>query len=155
MAHIRKRGKTYSYTMDLGKNPVTGKRKQIHKGSFLKKKDAEAAARKIEAAMDEKTFIEPSKEMFNDFAEKWFYEHYQSRINKPTVRNRGYVFEKHILKNEVFSSKKISDINTANIDAFYNQKTNAGFSTSYIRQMHQLLNQSFSQICRSVNLVYR
>lgn len=145
MAHIRKRGKTYSYTIDLGKDPVTGKRKQINKGGFLKKKDAEAAARKIEIALDEKTFIEPSNELFNDFAEKWFFEHYQSRINKPTIRNRRYVFEKHILKNDVFSDKKLSDINTADIDAFYNQKINAGFSTSYIRQMHQLLNQSFSQ----------
>lgn len=48
MAHIRKRGKTYSYTIDLGQDPVTGKREQISKGGFIRKKDAEAAARKIE-----------------------------------------------------------------------------------------------------------
>lgn len=45
MAHIRKRGKTYTYTIDIGFDAITGKRKQLSKGGFLKKKDAEVAAR--------------------------------------------------------------------------------------------------------------
>ncbi len=47
LAHIRKRGKTYTYAIDIGHDPLTGKRKQISKGGFIKKKDAEAAARSI------------------------------------------------------------------------------------------------------------
>lgn len=35
MTHIRKRGKTYSYTIDLKHDPVTGKREQINKGGGL------------------------------------------------------------------------------------------------------------------------
>ena len=30
----RKRGKTYSYSFDAGKNPMTGKRKAIEKGGL-------------------------------------------------------------------------------------------------------------------------
>lgn len=36
MEHIRKRGKTYSYTIDIGIDPNTGKRKQINKVGFLR-----------------------------------------------------------------------------------------------------------------------
>lgn len=145
MAHIRKRGKTYSYTIDLGKDPVTGKRKQINKGGFVRKKDAEAAARKIETTIDENLYVEPSKEIFSEFIEKWFYGHYQNRIKAPTVRNRRYILEKHILKNNFFLNKEISKITTVDIDAFYNEKIKGDYSTSYIRQMHQLLNQAFAQ----------
>lgn len=145
MAHIRKRGKTYSYTIDLGKDHATGKRKQINKGGFIRKKDAEAAARKIESAMDENRYIEPSKEIFSNFIRDWFYEHYQNRVEETTVLNRKYILEKHILINNHFTNKALSSITTSDIDAFYNQKVKEEYSTSYIRQMHQMLNQAFNQ----------
>ena len=72
MAHIRRRGKTYSYAIDIGKDPLTGKRKQINKGGFIKKKDAEAAARKIELLLDENRYIVLSKEIFSEYIANWF-----------------------------------------------------------------------------------
>lgn len=45
-------------------------------------------------------------------------------------------------------NKEISKINKADIDAFYNPKIKDGFKSSYIRQMHQLLNQAFNQAVR-------
>jgi integrase len=53
--------------------------------------------------------------------------------------------ERHILQNTLFGNKKISKITASDIDAFYNQKIKEDYSTSYIRQMHQLLNQAFNQ----------
>ena len=40
MAYFRKRGEKWSFTMDVGKDPITGKRKQITKGGFKTKKVA-------------------------------------------------------------------------------------------------------------------
>ena len=36
----RKRGKTYSYSFDAGKNPVTGRRKMIEKGGYATEQEA-------------------------------------------------------------------------------------------------------------------
>lgn len=36
----RKRGKTYSYSFDAGKNPTTGKRKAIEKGGYATEQEA-------------------------------------------------------------------------------------------------------------------
>ena len=36
----RKRGKTYSYSFDAGRNPMTGKRKAIEKGGFATEQEA-------------------------------------------------------------------------------------------------------------------
>jgi hypothetical protein len=44
---VKLRGKTWSYTVDIGKDPLTGKRKQKSKGGFARKIDAEAALCKL------------------------------------------------------------------------------------------------------------
>jgi len=145
MAHIRKRGKKYSYTIDLKHDPVTGKREQINKGGFVRKKDAEAAARKIEMQLDEDNYIVPSKEKFSDYIKSWFDNHYQSRIKLTSAITCSYIIDKHILIENPFVTKELSKITTADIDSFYNQKLNNNYSTSYIRKMHQILNQAFDQ----------
>ncbi|WML51714.1 Arm DNA-binding domain-containing protein [Neobacillus sp. PS3-12] len=38
---VIKTGKTWAFRTDIGKNPVTGKRKQVYRGGFLTKKEAE------------------------------------------------------------------------------------------------------------------
>lgn len=71
MAYIRKRGKTWSYTVDVGKNLVTGEREQDTKGGFRTKKDAELAAADVEVQVAEGTFIKQTKKSFREFAESW------------------------------------------------------------------------------------
>lgn len=87
MAHIRRRGKTYSYAIDIEKVPLTGKRKQISKGGFIKKKDAEAAARQIELLLDENRYIVLSKEIFSEYIANWFENHYKNRIKQTSATN--------------------------------------------------------------------
>lgn len=148
MAQIRKRGKTYSYTVDVGLDPITGKRKQLHKGGFARKKDAEAAARKIELALDENRYIEPSKKTFAVFIDEWFTEHYQNRIRNTTAVSRRYLIEKHLFQNNHLQNKVISQITTEDLDAFYNGKLAMGYSASYVRQIHQIINKAFNQAVR-------
>ncbi|WP_342578376.1 Arm DNA-binding domain-containing protein [Psychrobacillus sp. FSL K6-2843] len=154
MAHIRKRGKTYSYAIDIGSDPLTGKRKQISKGGFIKKKDAEAAARKIELSLDENRYIELSKEIFSDYILKWFNDHYSNRIKQTSAMNSRYILEKHLLKKNLFANKEIAKVTTSDIDLFYNQKLQENYSTSYIRKMHQLLYQAFSQAVKWKKIIF-
>ena len=42
--HVVRRGKTWTYVIDVGHDPSSGKRRQRTKGGFATKKDAEAAA---------------------------------------------------------------------------------------------------------------
>ncbi|MGB2871110.1 Arm DNA-binding domain-containing protein, partial [Psychrobacillus psychrotolerans] len=145
MAHIRKRGKTYSYAIDIGNDPLTGKRKQISKGGFIKKRDAEAAARKIELSLDENRYTVLSKEIFSDYIINWFDNHYRNRIKETSATNSSYIIEKHLLQKNAFANKEIAKVTTSDIDLFYNLKLKDNYSTRYIRKMHQLLNQAFSQ----------
>lgn len=145
MAHIRKRGDTYSYTIDIGIDPLTGKRKQVSKGGFTRKKDAEAAARKIQIQIDEERFVKGSNERFHSYINDWYLNHFQTRVKRTTAASIDYILQKHILRENPFSHKEISKITTADIDAFFNLKLKEKYSTSYIRKMHQILNQAFKQ----------
>jgi hypothetical protein len=47
---IRKRGSTYSYWLDIGSDPVTGKRRQRTKGGFRTKRECQAALNEVNSA---------------------------------------------------------------------------------------------------------
>ena len=87
LASFRKRGKTWQYIIELGRDPVTGKRKQLTKGGFRTKKLAEDAARKIEQEIADGTFIEESDITFNDFVPIWL-EYYSKYVKQSTINTR-------------------------------------------------------------------
>ncbi|RXZ00857.1 site-specific integrase [Fictibacillus sp. S7] len=91
MAHYRKRGKkgqeTWSFIIDLGLDPLTKKRKQVSKGGFEKKKDAQAAARIIELEIERGTFIKESEMPFENLAHDWL-KSYGLNVKISSVRAR-------------------------------------------------------------------
>jgi len=142
---IQKRGKTYTYITDGPKDPITGKRNQISKGGFKRRKDADVALRKLLSELDENRYAEPSNETLADYLNFWFSTHYQKRVKETTVASRRYMMQKHLIDENPFAKKKLSAITSFDIDALYNQKIDEDYSTSYIRKIHQMLNQAFEQ----------
>ncbi|WP_185222794.1 tyrosine-type recombinase/integrase [Parageobacillus thermoglucosidasius] len=53
-----------------------------------------------------------------------------------------------------FANKPLSSITTEDIDSFYNLKLDEGYSTNYIRKMHQLLHQAFDQAVKWKKISY-
>ena len=88
MAKIRtrKRGKTWSYSFEIGKDPVTGKRKMKEKGGFASQDEAYDAG--VEAYADRKhgnIGITSERVTVNDFFASWI-EH----VVKPNVTRGTY-----------------------------------------------------------------
>lgn len=80
------------------------------------------------------------------FMERWFNTSYKRTVEITTAKSREYVIRNHIMK--YFQHKKINEITTFDIDSFYVDKLDSGYSGAYIRQMHNLLNQAFDQAVR-------
>lgn len=137
-----KKGIRYRYVVDIG---TGSERKQKKKSGFLKKKDAQESLRKLLVEIDKGTYLEPCKIPFKEFAEKWFLNCYAKRIKITTFISRKYLLEKHLIEENPFSNKALSKITVEDIDSFYNLKLDEGYSTSYIRKMHQMLNRAFNQ----------
>jgi hypothetical protein len=88
MAKFRQRGKTWSYHIYLGLDPLTKKRKEISKGGFKTQREAKAAARLVELEIQNGTFIKESDISFEHFAHDWLKTYSLSGVKISSVRAR-------------------------------------------------------------------
>ncbi len=107
--HIYKRGKTYTYVIDLGKDPITNKRQQKTKGGFKTKKEAEAALAKIQTEYNEGTYINQSEITFKEFVNKWMELYKKTGVKENTVLKR--VHETGVML-DYFKEAKLQNIST-------------------------------------------
>jgi len=69
--HIRQRGKTWTYVVDVGRRE-DGRRWQVTKGGFKTQRAARAAARKLLVSNEESgIYTPPAKERVGPFLERW------------------------------------------------------------------------------------
>jgi hypothetical protein len=64
---IRKRGSTYTYWLDIGPDPMTGKRRQRTKGGFRTKREWQAALNEAISALRSGTLVQPSRRTVASF----------------------------------------------------------------------------------------
>ncbi|MGG3962181.1 tyrosine-type recombinase/integrase [Geobacillus stearothermophilus] len=143
---IKEKKKGFYFRIDVGKDPVTDKRKQASFGPFRTKTEAKKELLKIKNQVDDGSYFKESTEDFSMFMERWFNTSYKRTVEITTAKSREYVIRNHIMK--YFQHKKINEITTFDIDSFYVDKLDSGYSGAYIRQMHNLLNQAFDQAVR-------
>lgn len=103
MAYIRRRGckcpkdakrctcgAKWSFTVDIGIDPITGKRKQYTKSGFDTRRDAELAAAKVEAEVAAGTFVRETRATFEEYAELWLKMYRMSGARPSTIRCREF-----------------------------------------------------------------
>lgn len=130
--HVYKRGKTWTYTVDLGKNPATGKRQQKSKGGFKTKKEAQAASIKAQQEINEETFVDEQAILFKDFADQWL-NMYASSVKVSSVRVRKIEMKRLC---DYFGYVKLKDINGVRYQKVLYDLQQKGYSNSSIDGVH-------------------
>lgn len=69
---VFKRGKTWTYMVDVGTDPKTGKRKQKKKRGFETKKEAEKSMAEVIVQAENGSYMDETNMTFEVFAENWF-----------------------------------------------------------------------------------
>lgn len=106
--YFRKRNGKWSYTVDVGTDPKTGRRKQKTKGGFGTKREAQEHLREYQDQLDSRGYKETNNILFKAFAEQ-FIKNYDDGTRKPaTVRLYKIQIEK---MNSYFGLLKLKDIN--------------------------------------------
>ena len=91
--YFRKRGKTWSFTIDIGRDPKTGKRIQKSRSGFKTKKEAQAVAAELHYQLTLGTYINEKNIRFSDFAEEWI-KQYAKKVKVSSVRVRRHEMER-------------------------------------------------------------
>ncbi|WP_066057299.1 site-specific integrase [Robertmurraya korlensis] len=107
MAYIYKRDKKWGYTVSLGIDPLTKRQKQKTKATFKTRKEAVSAARKLEAEIENGTYVEETKMTFEAFARQWI-ENYALNAKISSVRARSKEMNLFISEWGPYPLKKIS-----------------------------------------------
>lgn len=68
---FRRRGKRWAYTVDVGADPATGKRRQQSKGGFATKAEADKELRKLLTSVEEGTYVGPAPTTLAEYLEGW------------------------------------------------------------------------------------
>lgn len=68
---FRRRGKKWSYTVDIGIDPATGRRKQQTGGGFATRKEAEQALRDVLSSVDRGTHVGRTSMTVGEFLDEW------------------------------------------------------------------------------------
>lgn len=82
--HIRKRGSTWSIVVDLGKDPITGKRKQKWYSGYKTKKEAEKELAEIITKIETGQLADAKNMTLKEYLEKWL-EDYAYHNVAPTT----------------------------------------------------------------------
>jgi site-specific recombinase XerD len=121
--------------VDIGIDPVTGKRKQKTKSGFDSKQEAEAAAFSLIRELEQGIYIEETNQTFSDFANEWLPIYSEAKDVKPgTIRVRLHEIGKLLI---YFGQLELKDITPKRYqDALIDLK-DQGYSDSTREGIHR------------------
>lgn len=147
---VYKRGKTWTYVVDLPPEQETGKRNQKKKGGFATQKEADRALVALLASVDKGDYVPEINLTIAEFFEIWLKE-YAFQKYKSTV----YDVEESIIKSRivpVIGRHKLQQIKPLTINRFYNGLLEK-YSSDYVRHIHAILRKGFRQAVKWEMLV--
>lgn len=134
--YVRKRGNKYSFTVDIGKDPRTGKRKQKTRSGFKTKKEAQAALAELINSVEKGSYVEIEKKLFNEFALNYFEKVYKNKVKSSTYDRQLSLLNKQLIP--WFENVDLTKIDHFLIQDFLAEKMNE-FSPAYVRKMFELI----------------
>lgn len=81
---IRKHGTGWQFTVNLGKDPLTGKRKQKSKGGFRTKKECEKAVNELVMQLEKGEFFEVEKMSLQEYLSYWLATYAKANVAPST-----------------------------------------------------------------------
>ncbi|MFD2704174.1 site-specific integrase [Salibacterium lacus] len=134
--YVRKRGKSYSFTIDIGRDPSTGQRKQKTKGGFKNSKDCEKAMNDMIHLLQHDEFVDTKKMMLKDFVEDWI------EMEEMNYRPSTFSVYKSIINNRLipaFGHAYVDELKPIDIQKYYNRMLKEGLTPKYILSIHNVL----------------
>ena len=143
--HVREGGVRYEVVVDLGKDPVTNKRRQRTK-TFKTKKEAQAYLVAWRVEIDRGVAVDRSQQTVAQMMEYWLQTHVRPRLRPKTVYDYEQTITKHILP--ALGPIPVQKLGPDVLQQFYSDKLAAGCGVRTIRLCHLHLSQALKQAVR-------
>ena len=134
--YFRKRSNgKWSFTIDIGIDPKTGRRMQKTKSGFNTKKEAQEEAARLQAELIQGTYIEEKNVLFKDFAYEWLDIYEQAKEVKPgTIRVRKHEIQRLM---DYLAHLKMKDITRTTYQKALDKLVERGFARNTLEGVHR------------------
>jgi len=140
--YFRKRGEKWSFTVDIGRDPVTGKRRQITRSGFASEKEARIACAQVIADFERGEVVNPSNETLKSFLLDYLENVFSKEVAPNTYQSRRAFAEHHIIP--IIGHKKMSKLTPMDIQRLYNQLAEEGYSPGHIANIGVFLGKALN-----------
>lgn len=135
--HIRKRNNSWQYTIDLGIDPVTGKRKQKCKQGFKGKKECRKAMMAKILEIENGEYFQAKGDLLKDYLKDWLYTT-KLNVSSGTYEFYKITVEKKLIPN--LGNMPIDKLKPMHISKFLVKQAEKGLSHSTVRHCYNVLN---------------
>lgn len=139
--HIRKRSKhSWTLVINLGRDPATGKRKQIWRAVTGTKRDAEAALARLIADRDSGLDVDPGKLTVAQFLKRWLRDYAAVNTAPATHRRYEQIVRIHLVP--ALGAITLRKLRPQHIQAAYAGVRAKGRSEQTVLHCHRVLRES-------------
>ena len=133
---VRKDGNSWYYVLET---KVSGKRKQIKKRGFRTKREADRALTEAENAVNQGTYIQPSKLSYGQYITDWMNNRKHNLSNQTFMMMQGNI-NKHILPS--LGDELLAEIRANTIAHFITELRGKGLADSTVKRIFSIVNTS-------------
>jgi integrase len=141
--HVRKRGKSWCFVIDVGRDPETHKRRQRWQSGFRTKADAEKELRRALGRLDAGNDPIPTKITLNEFTERWLAHLDAVDSPRPTSRRR-YAELLHQRVVPLIGGMRLDRIRPAHVQTVLDAATEAGLSPATAQKVRAAMSSMFN-----------
>lgn len=141
--HVTKRGKnSYTIVINLGQDPVTGKRRQQWISIKGNKKDAEKRLSELLNQLDNGIFVKPSKVTVAEYLQQWLTDYAELNCSPKTIESYRQLVNSHLIPE--LGNIKLVELEARHLQAMYAKKRDTGLSARTVRYLYNLMSQTLS-----------
>jgi integrase len=152
--HLARHGRGWRYVVDVGKDPATGRRRQVTKGGFLTRRDAQEALAESLKALHDGTYRKPSRRTLESFLSEWL-GGVRHTIRENTWESYALIIRRYINPN--IGQLFLQDITPTGITRFYanlslsGARSGRGLSPKSVRNIHVVLRRALEDAPLLIN----
>lgn len=144
--NLRKRSKgTWTLTVDLGLDPVTGKRRQTYRTVKGTKKEAEAALAELVRSVETGLDFDSSRLTVGDYLEKWL-DASSKRVKQRTFARYSELLRLHVIP--IVGSLPLAKLKPLHLEKVYSSAEDKGLSKQSVLHIHRVAYTALRQAVR-------
>ncbi len=136
---IRKRGKSYTLTIDIGRH-ADGRRRQ-HTETFRTRREADAALANLLKQAQNGSYIKPSRLTLSDYLRQWL-QGREPHLRPQSIQRYRIEIERHLIPS--IGTVLLSNLKPTDIQKMHRDALDAGLSPRSTGFIHRLLSQALN-----------